>query len=245
MRLWGGRFTEENDRRVADFTRSVELDRELAADDIAGSMAHVRALGRAGLLTDDEVAELIGGLEGLATSVADGSMTWDPDLEDVHLNLEAALAARIGSVGAYVTYYDESEALAREGIREKTIVSTQSPYKVPDPFTPEGEAEIQEGIDAYVSVFHADLAEFRGTTIARVATDYGEGSVMMAPEALQAGMVDELSDFETTIARVAVGEVRSRVARIPTLRASGLEPIRAGEVRPIPSLEYRNAVPTL
>jgi len=98
MRLWGGRFTEENDRRVADFTRSVELDREFAADDIAGSMAHVRALGRAGLLTDDEVAELIGGLEGLATSVADGSMTWDPDLEDVHLNLEAALAARIGSV---------------------------------------------------------------------------------------------------------------------------------------------------
>jgi argininosuccinate lyase len=87
MRLWGGRFAEENDRRVADFTRSVELDRELAADDIAGSIAHVRALGRAGLLTDDEVGELVGGLDGLATSVADGSMVWDTDLEDVHLNL--------------------------------------------------------------------------------------------------------------------------------------------------------------
>ena len=98
MRLWGGRFAEENDRRVADFTRSVELDRELAADDIAGSIAHVRALGRAGLLTDDEVGELVGGLEGLATSVADGSMVWDPDLEDVHLNLESALADRIGAV---------------------------------------------------------------------------------------------------------------------------------------------------
>ena len=98
MRLWGGRFAEDNDRRVAEFTRSVELDRELATDDIAGSIAHVRALGRAGLLTDDEVAELIGGLEGLAVSVADGSMTWDPDLEDVHLNLESALAERIGSV---------------------------------------------------------------------------------------------------------------------------------------------------
>lgn len=98
MRLWGGRFAEENDRRVADFTRSVDLDRELAADDIAGSIAHVRALGRAGLLTVDEVAELVSGLEGLAASVADGSMTWDPDLEDVHLNLESALAERIGSV---------------------------------------------------------------------------------------------------------------------------------------------------
>jgi argininosuccinate lyase len=98
MRLWGGRFAEENDRRVADFTRSVELDRELAADDIAGSIAHVRALGRAGLLTDVEVGELVAGLEGLATSVADGSMVWDPDLEDVHLNLESALADRIGAV---------------------------------------------------------------------------------------------------------------------------------------------------
>jgi len=98
MRLWGGRFAEENDRRVADFTRSIALDRELAADDIAGSIAHVRALGRAGLLTDDEVGELVGGLEGLAAAVADGSLVWDPDLEDVHLNLESALAERIGSV---------------------------------------------------------------------------------------------------------------------------------------------------
>jgi argininosuccinate lyase len=98
MRLWGGRFGEENDRRVADFTRSVDLDRELAIDDIAGSIAHVRGLGRAGLLTDVEVAELIGGLQDLEIAVADGAITWDPELEDVHLNLEAALAERIGAV---------------------------------------------------------------------------------------------------------------------------------------------------
>src|SRR6186713_1781008 len=98
MRLWGGRFAEENDQRVADFTRSIELDRELAADDIAGSIAHVRALGRAGLLTDDEVAELVRGLEGLASEVAAGTLAWDPALEDVHMNLEFALEARIGAV---------------------------------------------------------------------------------------------------------------------------------------------------
>jgi argininosuccinate lyase len=98
MRLWGGRFGEESDRRVADFTRSVELDRELAAEDVAGSIAHVRGLGRAGLLTDDEVDELVGGLHSLAAEVADASFDWDPELEDVHLNLEAALAERIGPV---------------------------------------------------------------------------------------------------------------------------------------------------
>ena len=44
MRTWGGRFTGDTDARVADFTRSIEIDAALAADDIAGSIAHVRGL---------------------------------------------------------------------------------------------------------------------------------------------------------------------------------------------------------
>ncbi|MEJ7749661.1 MAG: argininosuccinate lyase [Candidatus Limnocylindrales bacterium] len=96
MRLWGGRFAEENDERVSAFTRSIELDRELAADDLEASAAHVRGLGRAGLITEAEVDRLLAGLSELAVAVADGTITWDPALEDVHLNLESALADRIG-----------------------------------------------------------------------------------------------------------------------------------------------------
>ena len=98
MRLWGGRFSEANDARVEAFTSSIDVDRELAADDLAGSIAHVRGLGRAGLLTDEQVAELVAGLTSLAEDVAADRFTWDPALEDVHLNLEAALAERIGPV---------------------------------------------------------------------------------------------------------------------------------------------------
>ena len=98
MRLWGGRFSEENDQRVADFTRSVELDQAFAVDDVVGSIAHVRGLARAGLVTEAEAAELIAGLEGLREDVVAGRIEWDPALEDVHLNLEAALTARIGPV---------------------------------------------------------------------------------------------------------------------------------------------------
>src|SRR6185436_19902628 len=83
MRLWGGRFGEENDARVADFTRSIEVDAELALDDLRGSIAHVRGLGRAGILTDDEVNALV---------------EWDPSLEDVDMNVEAALVERVGPV---------------------------------------------------------------------------------------------------------------------------------------------------
>ena len=64
MRLWGGRFSEANDARVEAFTSSIDVDRELAADDLAGSIAHVRGLGRAGLLTDEQVDELVAGLTG-------------------------------------------------------------------------------------------------------------------------------------------------------------------------------------
>ncbi len=98
MRLWGGRFREATDERVKAFTRSIDIDRELALDDIAGSIAHAHALQRAGIIGDDEADQLEEGLRGLATEVEEGSLAWDPELEDVHLNLEAALATRIGPV---------------------------------------------------------------------------------------------------------------------------------------------------
>jgi argininosuccinate lyase len=98
MRLWGGRFSDESDARVADFTRSIEIDAELALDDIRGSIAHVHGLKGAGLLTSDEATTLVEGLESLANEVEEGTLVWDPSLEDVHMNLEAALTERIGPV---------------------------------------------------------------------------------------------------------------------------------------------------
>jgi argininosuccinate lyase len=96
MRTWGGRFAEDPDKDVADFTRSIEIDEALAFDDISGSIAHVRGLGRASVLRADEVNALVEGLVALAGDAAAGRLTWDPDLEDIHMNLEAALANKIG-----------------------------------------------------------------------------------------------------------------------------------------------------
>jgi argininosuccinate lyase len=96
VRCWGGRFREAPDPRAADFTRSLELDRALAVDDLTGSIAHARGLGRAGVLTPDEVERIVAGLESLKGDVETGTIEWDPALEDVHLNLEVALGDRIG-----------------------------------------------------------------------------------------------------------------------------------------------------
>jgi argininosuccinate lyase len=96
--MWGGRFEGSSDERMARFTRSIDFDVALAVDDIAASIAHVHGLGRAGLLAPDEVETLVGGLEGLRSQVERGELSWDPELEDVHLNLEAALRERVGPV---------------------------------------------------------------------------------------------------------------------------------------------------
>ncbi len=96
MRLWGGRFEGANDERMAEFNRSIDFDFALAVDDIAGSIAHVHGLGRAGLLAPDEVETLVAGLEGLRAEVESGKLEWKTELEDVHLNLEVALKERIG-----------------------------------------------------------------------------------------------------------------------------------------------------
>jgi argininosuccinate lyase len=98
MKTWGGRFAESPDPRAADFGRSDETDRELALDDIDGSVAHARGLGRAGILTAEEVAAIVGGLGELRTQVAAGQFVWRAELEDVHQNLESALEERIGPV---------------------------------------------------------------------------------------------------------------------------------------------------
>ena len=106
MKLWGGRFGgseeaavgAEEAERAAAFGRSIDVDAELALEDLDGSIAHVRGLGRAGLLDDGEAATLVAGLESLRRDVENGELAWDPALEDVHLNLEVALAERVGPV---------------------------------------------------------------------------------------------------------------------------------------------------
>jgi argininosuccinate lyase len=98
MKLWGGRFTGESDPGVAAFTRSLEIDRLLAVDDIAGSIAHVHGLVRAGLVTQSDADTIVAGLETLRSEIEAGTFPWEPALEDVHLNVEAALTARIGPV---------------------------------------------------------------------------------------------------------------------------------------------------
>ncbi len=96
---WGGRFREETAHLVERFTASVHFDRRLAPYDIAGSIAHARMLSKQGIITRDERDAIVSGLEGIRDEISSGSFVWREDLEDVHMNIEHALAERIGEAG--------------------------------------------------------------------------------------------------------------------------------------------------
>ncbi len=97
--LWGGRFSESTDAFVQRFTASVQFDRRLALHDIRGSLAHAAMLARAGLLSAEEHAAIVAGLEEIRREVEEGRFPWSVELEDVHMNIEARLTERIGVAG--------------------------------------------------------------------------------------------------------------------------------------------------
>jgi len=96
---WGGRFSEAVDEFVARFTASVNFDQRLYRQDIQGSIAHARMLCEASVLTTDERDQIIAGLADIAAQIESGEFAWSVALEDVHMNIEAALTDKIGIVG--------------------------------------------------------------------------------------------------------------------------------------------------
>ena len=98
-KLWGGRFSEATDSFVQRFTASVSFDQRMAAEDIAGSLAHAAMLCKVGVLSDEELQQIQGGLAQVQQEIESGEFQWSVELEDVHMNIEARLTALIGVTG--------------------------------------------------------------------------------------------------------------------------------------------------
>ena len=96
---WGGRFAEGPKEAVARYTDSQTYDRALYAQDIRASRAHARMLGRQGVITPEEAQILADGLDRVRAEIESGGFVWKPELEDVHMNIEARLTELTGDVG--------------------------------------------------------------------------------------------------------------------------------------------------
>lgn len=97
--LWGGRFSEATDAFVQEFTASVNFDKRMFKQDIAGSIAHATMLATAQVLSEEERDQIIQGLNEIQADIEQGKFSWSVELEDVHMNIEAALTQKIGITG--------------------------------------------------------------------------------------------------------------------------------------------------
>ena len=97
--LWGGRFTKETDQLVYNFNASISFDKRFYAQDMKGSMAHVRMLAKQGILTEEERDQILDGLNGILKDVEEGRLEITSEYEDIHSFVEAVLIDRIGDAG--------------------------------------------------------------------------------------------------------------------------------------------------
>lgn len=98
-KLWGGRFTKKTDQLVEEYTASITFDKELAEEDIEGSLAHVTMLGKCGILPADDVEKIKDGLLQVQGMIRRGELEYTIQNEDIHMNIEKTLIDLIGPVG--------------------------------------------------------------------------------------------------------------------------------------------------
>ncbi len=89
---WDGRFSEKTDTSVEEFTSSIDVDKRLYSHDIEGSIAHLKMLAKASIITEDESLSLIQGLGVIKREIERDKFVFHDSLEDIHMHIEARLA---------------------------------------------------------------------------------------------------------------------------------------------------------
>src|ERR1035438_1867290 len=98
---------------VAQFTESISFDWRLWRDDILGSMAHAEMLHKIGVLKKNELRAIIRGLNKIGLEIRADKFKWKPELEDVHMNIEAELTKRVPAGAKLHTARSRNDQIAQ------------------------------------------------------------------------------------------------------------------------------------
>lgn len=164
----------------------------LAIDSPGGEVTGVAEL--AGMIRQASgVKPVVAYVEGLGASAA----YW---LASAAGEIVCESTAILGSIGVVTGYVKRDDPPGR---RSYEFVSSQSPNKRPDPATEKGRAEIQRTVDDLAEVFIAAVAEYRDTTPEKVASDFGQGGLLVGQKAVDVGMADRVGSFESVLEELA------------------------------------------
>ena len=99
-KLWGGRFSKTTDEMINEFQASIQFDRRMYREDIAGSLAHAAMLAKVGILSEEDRAAIEKGLRDILAQIERGDFAFSVELEDIHMNIEKRLTDAIGEAGS-------------------------------------------------------------------------------------------------------------------------------------------------
>ena len=98
-KLWGGRFQKSTDKKVDDFNSSIRFDKRMYRQDIKGSIAHAKMLGKQGIIPQADSDAIVDELKNILTDIENGKVEFLIDAEDIHMKIEKLLTDRIGDAG--------------------------------------------------------------------------------------------------------------------------------------------------
>lgn len=102
MKLWDARFKKEADERLNDFNSSITVDKRMYAQDIKGSIAHVKMLAKQNIIPESDAIKIVNNLQVIKKDIENGTLVIDPNAEDIHMFIESELTKRIRDAGKRV-----------------------------------------------------------------------------------------------------------------------------------------------
>lgn len=164
QKLWGGRFEAGLEKWVEEFGASISFDQKMAEFDIKGSIAHVTMLGQTGIISQEEATQIKVGLEELLAEYQAGDLEFDVSNEDIHMNVESLLTAKIGSVaGKLHTARSRNDQVATDMhlyLKAKLIEVIEKLHHLRSTLVDLAEEHIETIMPGYTHLQHAQPISF-------------------------------------------------------------------------------------
>jgi len=172
-KLWGGRFTKQTDKLVEEYTASITFDKELAEEDIQGSLAHVTMLGKQGILPAEDVETIKDGLKRALQRLQQGEIEFSVSNEDIHMNIEKALIDDIGAVGGKLhTGRSRNDQVATDMhlyLRKRVVEFVDLLHKLQTALTEQAQANLDTIVPGYTHLQRAQPILFAHHLMAYVS----------------------------------------------------------------------------